>query len=48
MKKQEKISVEAANGFKIIIDKYTDPRNIKLFQEVVIKPNKKGGYNSTR
>jgi hypothetical protein len=38
LKKQERIIIYAANGFRIIINKYSDPANIELFKRVVIDP----------
>jgi len=39
-KKQERIIVYAANGFRIIINKHSDFRNVKMFREIAILPQK--------
>jgi hypothetical protein len=38
LKKQERIIIYAANGFRIIINKYSNPANIELFRKVIINP----------
>jgi hypothetical protein len=41
-KKQERIIVYAANGFRIIINKHSDYRNVEMFRDIVIAPQSKG------
>jgi hypothetical protein len=36
-KKQDRIIIYAKNGFKIIINKYSDIRNLEQFRKIIIQ-----------